>query len=114
MAKAIGVDEMTVVNWEKLGGLPKRGYFKVKSLCELLGVDYGDLVARLCHPSVHDLRGFGARLRKARFMKGFTQEQAARLAGIDPGTLARWERSEQEPSVWMREKASPLKQLLSL
>ncbi len=40
--------------------------------------------------------------------KGLKQEQAARLAGIDPGTSALWERSTQEPPKWMEQKLNNL------
>lgn len=32
-----------------------------------------------------------------RWLKGMTQKELARQLGVDPGTLAQWERGEREP-----------------
>jgi transcriptional regulator with XRE-family HTH domain len=40
---------------------------------------------------------FGERLVRQRTMLGLTQKETAQELGVDQGTLARWERDEQEP-----------------
>jgi transcriptional regulator with XRE-family HTH domain len=41
---------------------------------------------------------WGGRLLRQRISLGLTQEEAACRIGVDPGTLARWERDEREPA----------------
>ena len=43
-------------------------------------------------------KGLGERLVRQRTSLGLSQNEAARRIGIDPGTLARWERGEREPA----------------
>lgn len=87
VAKAADVDEITMGRWERASRLPRQ-YSKIQAVCEKLGLDYAALIERVA-PARPDQTGFGATLRNARGKKGLTQKQAARLAGIDPGTLAR-------------------------
>ncbi len=68
MAKAISVDEMTIVNCERMGFLPKRGYRKVQAVGDFLGLEYADLVERV-GPSFHDSESFGASLNDIRRSK---------------------------------------------
>jgi len=42
-------------------------------------------------------KGLSEQLVRHRTSLGITQKEAARQIGVDPGTLARWERSEREP-----------------
>jgi DNA-binding XRE family transcriptional regulator len=42
--------------------------------------------------------GWGERLVRHRTTPGLSQKEAAKRFGIDPGTLARWERGEREPA----------------
>jgi transcriptional regulator with XRE-family HTH domain len=112
VSEAIGVDENTIVNWEKATGLPTR-YSKVKELCEFLPLDYPRLVETFSLISKSDAESFGADLRSARLKKGLTLERAARLAGLDPGTLARWEKSEHEPPRWMQYKLDAVHRVLA-
>ncbi len=113
VAAAIGVDENTIVNWERATGLPTR-YLKVQGLYVFLGLDYPSLVETFGLASTCDTQSFGATLRMARVKRGLTQERAARLAGIDPSTLARWEKSRHQPPDWMRYKLDRLTELLGL
>ena len=39
----------------------------------------------------------GKTLSMARKYRGFSQEAMARRLGVDPGTLAKWERDERRP-----------------
>ncbi len=111
LARATGMNEMTVVNWEKAERMPRR-YAMVKRLCERLRLDYGNIAARFGLEPLDNAVGFGAALREARIKMGSTQEEAARLAGIDLGTLARWEKSDHEPPVWMGRKLSEVRRVL--
>ena len=77
-----------------------------------MALSYTDLVERFCGNKVET--GFGLALQKARIKQGLTQQEAARLAGIDPGTLARWERSEHQPPRWMRPKLDQLCNILAV
>lgn len=91
-----GLDEMTICNWEKSSGFPKR-YRVVKRLCEALGIDYREMLDRY-HPLWQQVSSaFGIQLVKARIRLGMTQEQMARKLGIDPTTLRRWEQRESRP-----------------
>ena len=49
MAKAIGVNEMTIVNWERYATIPVRSYQEVESLCGLLYIDWLELYHRFRH-----------------------------------------------------------------
>lgn len=40
VARATGVDEMTVVNWKGYRSVPLRGRAQVVKLCEVLGLDF--------------------------------------------------------------------------
>lgn len=40
VARAIGVDEMTIVNWEKYETMPMRNQHKIQKLCTTLGVSF--------------------------------------------------------------------------
>ena len=40
----------------------------------------------------------GGRLVRRQTTLGLSQQESARRIGVDPGTLARWERGEREPT----------------
>jgi transcriptional regulator with XRE-family HTH domain len=42
--------------------------------------------------------GWGERLLRRRTTLGLSQEASAKRLGLDPSTLARWERGEREPT----------------
>jgi hypothetical protein len=94
--EAIGVGENTIANGGKLTDFPRR-YTKVQRLCGLFGMYYSSVVETLGPASKRHTESFGAALTMARLMAGLTQERTARLAGIDPGTLASWEKSRHVP-----------------
>ena len=81
-AKIIGCDEMSVVNWEK--GHSQPALCHMTGIVEFLGFDP--------LPEGDDLAG---RLLHHRKSRGMSQKQFAAQIGVDPGTLARWERQER-------------------
>jgi len=60
LAEAVGVDEMTVVNWEKARELAIRDP-AVRHLYNFLGLDYANMVETLTSASPAIERVFGAR-----------------------------------------------------
>jgi DNA-binding XRE family transcriptional regulator len=55
----------------------------------------------VCQPSYNPLpvvERLGAQLVQRRTALGLTQKELAKRLGVDPGTLARWERGEREPA----------------
>jgi len=85
VAKIIGCDEMSVVNWEKGHSTPRVNH--MAGVVEFLGFNpllNGDTLAQ--------------RLVNHRKALGITQKVFARQLGVDPSTLARWERGEREPT----------------
>lgn len=85
VAERLGVDHCTVTNWELNRSSP--ALRSVPRIIGLLGFD----------PSPPGT-SFGERLRAARHRAGCSQEQFARLLGIDPSTLSRWERNLRMPT----------------
>ena len=78
-AKAIGCDEMTIVNWEKGHRTPRINH--MAGVVKFLGFNpppSGDTMAQ--------------RLLNHRKALGITQKEFARQIGVDPGTSARRER----------------------
>ena len=111
MAASIGLNELPIVNWERCVGLPRQ-YWQVKRLCEVLHISYENVLERLAS----DLsgQGFGPRLSKARIIRALKQEEAATLAGMDPTTLMKRERSPAVPAKWMQDKYKKLGQVLGI
>jgi predicted transcriptional regulator len=52
----------------------------------------------LGHDPLPKANGVAEQLLRHRTALGMTQKDAAREVGVDPGTLARWERGEREPA----------------
>jgi len=83
-AKMIGCDEMSIVNWEKGHRCPRVNH--MAGVVEFLGFNpfqNGDTMAH--------------RLVNHRKAHGMTQKDFAGQIGVDPSTLARWERGERIP-----------------
>ena len=81
----IGCDEMSIVNWEKGHRSPRVNH--MAGVVEFLGFNPFQNGDTLAHRLVNH--------RKA---LGMTQKEFAGQLGIDPSTLARWERGEREPT----------------
>ena len=78
----LGVSPATITNWELNRTRPVLR--SIPGLIRLLGP--------LPIPSGETIP---ARLRACRTSRGLSQETAARLLGVDPGTLRRWESGER-------------------
>ena len=85
VAKQIGVETTSVFNWEANTATPEIRY--MPAIIRFLG--YNPLPAA---------DGWGRQLVRQRTSLGLSQKESAGRIGIDPGTLARWERGEREPT----------------
>jgi transcriptional regulator with XRE-family HTH domain len=85
VAEQLGVDKTTVFNWEANAANPGIEY--TPAIIQFLG--YNPL------PQAND---WGERLVRHRTTRGLSQKESAKRLDVDPGTLARWERGEREPT----------------
>jgi transcriptional regulator with XRE-family HTH domain len=85
LAERLGVAEATVTNWELNRTKPVLRF--LPGIINLLGFD----------PSAPDA-SLGERLKAWRHRAGVPQDRFARLIGIDPATLSRWERNLRVPA----------------
>jgi site-specific DNA recombinase len=85
VADQLGVDKTSVFNWERNRSSPEIRY--MPAIIGFLGFDPRP-----------DGNGWGERLVRQRTALGLTQKESAQRLGVDPGTLARWERGETEPA----------------
>jgi transcriptional regulator with XRE-family HTH domain len=107
LAEMAGFDEMTICSWERSLEFPRR-YSLVKKLCGVLDIDYEQMLVKY-HPLWREFaQGFASELLRGRIRLGITQEDMAKLAGLDPTTLSRWENSPELPAKWMRDKLARL------
>jgi len=84
-AAQIGVDEASVWNWEKGGMKPE-----IRHLPRIINF--------LGYNPLPKPEGLPARLVWARSIRGIDRVASARLLGIDPSTLARWETGRRKPA----------------
>jgi transcriptional regulator with XRE-family HTH domain len=85
VAKQLGVCQPCVYNWESNRSQPDIRY--IPAVVRFLGYD-----------PLPDVETLGAQLVLRRTALGSSQKEAAKRIGVDPGTLARWERGEREPA----------------
>lgn len=85
VARLIGVTVLTITNWERNATEPELRF--MPTIIDFLG-------------AYHEPRpdSLPRRLVAARRAMGLSQREAARRMGVDPSTLARWERGERLPS----------------
>jgi transcriptional regulator with XRE-family HTH domain len=83
VAVAIGVDTYTIANWEKNRCNPQ--LHLLPSVVRFLG--HNPFL-------VDEVRELGEKIRAYRRSLGITQKKLAQELGIDPTTLARWERGK--------------------
>lgn len=84
VAKIIGCNELTVVNWERGHRTPRIEHM-------------ANIVQFLGHNPLPGGGTIAEKILAHRKSNGLTQEEFARQVGVDPSTLARWERGEREP-----------------
>jgi transcriptional regulator with XRE-family HTH domain len=84
-AEQIGVEQTSIGNWEANRSKPGLAY--MPAIIRFLGYN-----------PLPPAKGWAARLVQSRTVLGLSQNEAAEHMGVDPGTLARWERGEREPT----------------
>jgi transcriptional regulator with XRE-family HTH domain len=84
VAERLGVTTASIYNWENDDSKPSVEY--IPAIIQLLG--YNPLPAT---------KTLGERLVRHRVLLGLSQAESAKRLGVDPGTLARWERDERKP-----------------
>ena len=85
VAEQLGVEKTSVFNWEANTSAPEIRH--MPAIIRFLGYN-----------PLPEVDGWGTRLVRCRSTLGLTQKETARGLGVDPGTLARWERGEREPT----------------
>jgi transcriptional regulator with XRE-family HTH domain len=85
VAEQIGVTKATVHNWETNHSSPS--FRDMPAIIRFLGYD-----------PIPASTEWAARLVQARTRLGLSQKESAYRIGVDPSTLARWERGDREPT----------------
>jgi len=86
VAVAIGVDTLTVCNWENNLTRPRLKF--LPKVFDFLGYN----------PLNGNATSLGETIKQYRVRKGLSLRKLARELDIDPGTIARWEKGESNPS----------------
>jgi transcriptional regulator with XRE-family HTH domain len=84
-AELIGCDKLTVANWETGRSSPR--IIHMSGVVRFLGFNPLPTGSTI-----------GEQLVACRKSRGLTQKDFARELGVDPSTLARWERGERKPA----------------
>ncbi len=85
VAEQIGVDKASIYNWE--GNRSKPAVQYMPAIIRFLGYN-----------PLPPANGWSGRLVQCRIVLGLSQEESAARIGVDPCTLARWERGERKPT----------------
>jgi transcriptional regulator with XRE-family HTH domain len=85
VAEQIGVCEPSVFNWERNTSSPEIRY--VPDIIKFLGYD-----------PLPQANTMAEKLIRQRTRLGLSQKESAEHLGVDPSTLAKWERGEREPT----------------
>lgn len=85
VAAEIGVCEASVFNWEANTGTPEFTFMPA-------------IIGFLGYNPLPEAASLGESLVRRRTELGWSQKEAAKRLQVDPGTLARWERGEREPT----------------
>lgn len=84
VARQIGVDATTIHNWERHRNSPHLP--AIPKIIEFLG-----------YAPCHTAKTLPEKVKSCRRLLGLTQKQMAKMIGIDPGTLAKFERGMGTP-----------------
>jgi transcriptional regulator with XRE-family HTH domain len=87
VARAIGVDTLTVCN--RVNNLTTPRLYLLLKICHLLGYN----------PLQVSPATLGERIKQYRIQKGLSLRRLAEELGVDPGTLARWEKGRCKPKM---------------
>jgi site-specific DNA recombinase len=85
VAERLGVTESSIWNWES-------GQWQPDLRC------MPSIIAFLGYNPLPEVTTLGERLVRHRISLGLSQKEAAAEIGVDPATLARWEKEEREPT----------------
>ena len=96
VALRLNVSDLTIYLWEK--NRVKPSLAQIPKIIEFLGRD----------PFEKRTDSLGDKLREYRRVHGLTQEKMAGQLGVDPSTLAAWERGENNPHQNILNKLSTL------
>jgi transcriptional regulator with XRE-family HTH domain len=100
VALILGVEEATIWNWENNYSSPKLHY--IPRIIKFLGYV----------PFNVEPKTLRERIVNYRRLSGITQKELAHRLGIDPTTLARWEKNEKSPVKRYRQRLKTLTNLL--
>lgn len=96
VAKATGVDTLTVCNWEN--NLTSPRLYLLPKIYHFLGY----------RPLQANATTLGEKIKQYRIQKGLSLRKLAKELGVDPGTLARWEGTESQPCGRLKERVISL------
>lgn len=101
VAKAIVVDTLTICNWEN--NLTNPRLYLLPRIFKFLGYD----------PLQSNATTMGERIRQYRIQAGLSLRKLAKGLGIDPATLARWERGESQPRGKLKKRINSFLNILA-
>ena len=87
VARIVNATISSVTNWERNRTSPR--LFLIPKIIKFLGYD----------PLQGDATNIGEKIKRYRIQKGLSLRKLAKELGIDPTTLARWERGESKFNV---------------
>lgn len=96
VARILGVNATTIMNWEKHYTEPQ--LYLLPKIIKFLGYD---------PRTKHNSKSIGEQIIEYRRENGLSQRKMARILGIDPSTLGRWERDECLPEGKLRIRVAP-------
>jgi len=92
VAKAIGVDTLTVCNWEN--NLTSPRIYLLPKVYSFLGYN----------PLQSNANSLGEKIKQYRIQRGLSLRKLAKQLGIDPTTLTRWEKGMREPQRALKQR----------